>query len=78
MQPDTIVNLVAGGALAAFLAKLLQQQYEARIRDFKERISEQSILLEKLTAGLDALGERIDGLELRQVARRAEHPGKGE
>lgn len=52
MQPDTIINLVAGGALAAFLAKLLQAQYEARIADFKERIKEQSSLLDALTKAL--------------------------
>jgi hypothetical protein len=62
MQPETIINLVAGGALAAFLAKLLQAQYEARIADFKERIKEQSSLLNALTK---ALGDQ-------------EQPGKGD
>lgn len=62
MQPETIINLVAGGALAAFLAKLLQAQYEARIADFKERIKEQSTLLDALTK---ALGH-------------TEQPGKGD
>ena len=62
VQPETIVNLVAGGALAAFLAKLLQAQYEARIADFKERIKEQSSLLDALTK---ALGDH-------------EQPGKGD
>src|SRR5690349_18453886 len=82
VQPETIVNLVAGGALAAFLAKLLQAQYEARIADFKERITEQSSLLgkmgdglETLTAKADTLADAVERLE-RQLA--AQHPGKGD
>lgn len=62
MQTETIVNLIAGGAVAAFLAKLLQQQYEARINDFRDRIKEQSGLLQNMTAGFDGVTTRIEAL----------------
>lgn len=65
MQPDTIINLVAGGALAAFLARLLQQQYETRIADLKERVNEQSSLLNDMTKGFDALDKRVASVDDR-------------
>lgn len=70
MQPDTIINLVAGGALAAFLARLLQQQYEARIADFKDRIKEQSGLLGEMTKGFDLVHARMATMaaELKDVS----------
>ena len=70
MQPDTIINLVAGGALAAFLARLLQQQYEARLNDFKDRIREQSTLLADMTKGFDLLHDRLATMatELKDVS----------
>lgn len=75
MQPETIINLVAGGALAAFLAKLLQAQYEARIADYKERIKEQSGLLASLTTGIDKVQDQLAALSARLDPPRS---GKGE
>lgn len=75
VQPETIINLVAGGALAAFLAKLLQAQYEARIADFKERIKEQSGLLASMTDGIEEVQK-----QLAAIAAKLDHqqPGKGD
>lgn len=75
MQPDTIINLVAGGALAAFLARLLQQQYEARIADYKDRITEQSGLLHELGGGLEKLTDEVERLQRLVDARQAGQGG---
>lgn len=46
----TIVNALIGGGIAVVLARILQQQYEARIGDLKARIDQQAQEIKDLIA----------------------------
>lgn len=82
---DTLVNLVVNGAIALGLARLLQQQYEARIKavtdgyearilDLKERVTAQSAKIDVLLKSNDQLA---DAALVSANAVRAVAPEKG-
>lgn len=81
---DTLVNLIISGAVALGLARLLQQQYEARITaitagyearilDLKDRVAAQSVKIDALLKSNDQLA---DAALVSANAVRAVAPGK--
>jgi len=82
---DTLINLIVSGGVALGLARLLQQQYEARITaitdgyeariaDLKDRVAGQSVKIDALLKSNDQLADAalVSANTVRAVA-----PGKG-
>ncbi len=81
---DTLINLIVSGGVALGLARLLQQQYEARITaitdgyeariaDLKDRVAGQSVKIDALLKSNDQLADAalVSANTVRAVA-----PGK--